>query len=373
MKLSVDFSALFASAKKMGDPIENDFVLDTPREPWEDKLGSEGIELEDINELESMDGLLSYRGRQVLLYIQDHGSRVQEALVAPDEAGKKYHIAECRTLHKMRNEGRFERYVITNDISGEFEISGHDYMTGHPVEGRTRLRICKNCLTYLNYQGYSKPGNYSAFNNFDLDEFFQTYSSFFTHLPQRKMGEADGYTADWPEISRAFRQEKAYTCEKCGILLSDHPRLLHVHHVNGVKSDNRKSNLRAFCADCHSKEAFHKSMYVSHADRQTISRLRHEQQFQKPDNWQEVISLADSGLRGFIERCRSGCLPVPEVGLDLQDDKEEVKGMLELAWPLQRLGIAIDERDKLHAERLGWKVFKVHEALDNFTTFMTRL
>ncbi len=62
----------------------------------------------------------------------------------------------------------FERYVVTNDISGEFYITGYDYMTRQPVEGKTRLHICKNCLTYLNYKGYSKPGNYSAFKNFDL-------------------------------------------------------------------------------------------------------------------------------------------------------------------------------------------------------------
>lgn len=372
MKLTVDFSSLFAAARKMGEPIEDDFVLDTPREPWEDKLGTEGIELEDINDLEETDGLLSYRGRQVLLYIQDHGSKAQEALLDP-KVGKKYHVAECRTLHKMRNEGRFERYVVTNDISGEFHIIGYDYMTRQPVEGKARLHICKNCLTYLNYKGYSKPGNYSAFKNFDLSEFFQTYSSFFTHMPLRKTGEKEGYTSDWPKVSRAFRQEKGYTCEKCGVHLAEQPKLLHVHHINGVKSDNRKANLRALCADCHSKEAFHESMYVSHSDRQTISRLRHAQQFQTPDNWQEVIDLAESGLRGFIERCRSGRLPVPEVGIDLQDDTQEVKGMLELAWPRQRLGIAINERDRMHAERLGWKVFSVHEALDSFTTFVTRL
>lgn len=372
MKISVDFSALFAAARKMGDPIEDNFFLDLTREPWEDKLGAEGIELKDITELEPIDGLLSYRGRQVLLYIQDHGTNAKEALSNPD-VGKRYHVAECRTLHKMRNEGRFERYVVTNDISGEFHITGNDYMTRLPVEGKAKLHICKNCLIYLNYKGYSKPGNYYAFENFSLNEFFQTYSSFFTHMPQRKMGGGEGYTGDWPEVSRNFRQEKGYTCEKCGVRLSDQPKLLHVHHINGVKSDNRTSNLRALCADCHSKEAFHASMYVSHADRQTISRLRHAQQFQNPDNWQEVIDLADSGLRGFIERCRSGRLAVPEVGLDLQDDTEEVKGMLELAWPRKRLGIAINERDRMHAERLGWKVFSVHEALDNFTTFVTRL
>lgn len=372
MKLTVDFSALFAAARKMGDPIEDDFVLDTDREPWEDKLGAEGIELEDINDLESTDGLLSYRGRQVLLYIQDHGTKAQEAILDPN-AGKRYHVAECRTLQKMRNEGRFERYVVTNDITGEFHITGSDYMTRQPVEGKSRLYICKNCLTYLNYKGYSKPGNYSAFKHFYLDEFFQAYSSFFTHLPQRKMGVKEGYTNDWSEVSRNFRQEKSYTCEKCNVRLLNQPKLLHVHHINGVKSDNRKANLKALCADCHSKEAFHGSMYVSHADKQTIARLRHEQKFQKPDNWQQVIDLADSGLRGLIERCRTVPMPVPEVGFYLQDEREDFQGMLKLAWPQQRIGITISERDRMQAERLGWKVFTVHEALDNFTKFLNSM
>ncbi|PMR72082.1 HNH endonuclease [Billgrantia endophytica] len=372
MKLTVDFSALFSAARRMGYPIEDDFVLDTPREPWEDRLESEGIEIDDINEIDVVDNLLSYRGRQILLYIKDHGYRVENAL-EDGSTGNKYHVSECRKLREMRSQGRFERYVVTQNINGEFDITGYRHHSRNYTEGKTRLDVCKLCLGQINYKGYKSHRNFNAFVKFNLDEFFQTYSSFFTHLPQRKMGEGEGYTVDWPEVSRAFRQEKGYTCEKCVVRLSDHPRLLHVHHINGVKSDNRKANLKALCADCHSKEAFHESMYVSHSDRQTISRRRHEQQFRNPDNWQEVIELADSGLRGFIERCHSRRLPVPEVGLDLQDDREEVKGMLELAWPRQRLGIAINERDRLHAERLGWKVFSVHEALDNFTTFVTRL
>ncbi|MGM1054154.1 MAG: HNH endonuclease, partial [Pseudomonadota bacterium] len=308
---------------------------------------------------------LSYRGRQVLLYIQDHGSKVQEALLDP-ESGKKYHVSECKTIHDMRNKGRFERYVVTNDISGEFHVTGYDYMSRQPVEGNAALKVCKNCLKYLNYKGYSKPGNYSAFMSFDLDEFFQTYSSFFSHHPRRRMGEEEGYTRDWAEISRSYRQSQNYKCEKCSVSLINRPQLLHVHHVDGVKSDNRLNNLKALCADCHSKEAFHEGMYVSHSDRQSIMRLRQEQHFDEPDNWQQVMELADSGLRGFIEQCRAERLTIPEVGLDITDVNGEVKGMLELAWRKNKVGIAIDEEDRNFAIKQGWKIFSVHGAIDKF-------
>jgi hypothetical protein len=36
--------------------------------------------------------------------------------------------------------------------------------------------------------------------------------------------------------------------------------LLHVHHINGVKSDNSEMNLRVLCQYCHGEQPNHEHM-----------------------------------------------------------------------------------------------------------------
>lgn len=75
-----------------------------------------------------------------------------------------------------------------------------------------------------------------------------------SRLPEE---EADQYTEDWSKLSRQIRQEMDYQCELCGLSFADDPLHLHVHHRNGCKSDNRRSNLQVLCADCHAKQPGH--------------------------------------------------------------------------------------------------------------------
>lgn len=354
MKLDIDFSPLDTAVKKMGPPIEISFDLGNQLEPWEIKLGEGGIEI-SLDEIEYNDALLSYRGRQVLLYIQDHQGRADAALEDGTQ-GRKYHVAECSTLQKMRDQGRFERYVVTNDMTGDFYITGYDYETRKLVEGHTRLKVCRNCLQALNYKGYKSDSNKSAFSQFSIEEFFRHYSSYFKTMPKRLAGKQDQYTDDWADISRKVRQAKNFICEDCNVDLSSAPRLCHVHHINGVRSDNSGSNLKVLCADCHSKQPMHSNMFVLHKDRQAINKLRNIQHGDIRENWSTVLAEADPATEGLLRIMKKHRQPLPIVGYELLNQNGEVAAELELAWPKYKRGIAISEEARTFGQSIGWRV-----------------
>lgn len=274
MRLSVDFSGLKEAVRRMGAPPV-DLEIDVRR--GIDPVGPIIIEIEvDLGEVTPHpSGVLTYQGEQVVLYIQDQGWRIHDVL-ADGRHGRKVHVADCDTLRQMRHQGRYERYVATNNVSGDFHVTGQDE-SGDPVEGKARLRVCKNCLRMLDYRKY-RSNREEVFEGFEWSEFFDAYSPYFTQMPTRRAGESDGgYTENWDRIAKEYKQACGFTCEICGVKLREHPRLLHVHHNDGVKTNNDKSNLQALCVDCHGKQPGHNHMHVSTADANLIDRLRRRQ------------------------------------------------------------------------------------------------
>lgn len=278
MKLKVDFSELHASAKKMGGKVQ-DFTLEVESSSI-DKIDAKlktGITIGTEDLEYTQNGLLSYKGRQVLLYIQDHAGRVEDALIDGSK-GNKYHVSYCNTLEKMHNGGRYDRYVVKNDITGYFFIDGQDWKTKEYKKGDAQLKVCKNCLRLLNYRNYDLNKS-EVFNNFTLHEFFKTYEAHFRYKPKREAGTAkDGaYSTDWEDISSRYRALVNWKCEDCRVDLSKNKHLLHTHHKSGVKSDNSSNNLEALCVECHANQAFHNHMKASFEDKNLLRSLRNKQ------------------------------------------------------------------------------------------------
>lgn len=72
-----------------------------------------------------------------------------------------------------------------------------------------------------------------------------------------KNAPVNSYTDDWQEISERERRRHNWKCEKCGKDCSKNHGDLQVHHINGIKSDNRIYNLIVLCVDCHKEEHAH--------------------------------------------------------------------------------------------------------------------
>jgi len=366
MELNVDLSLLLSAVKKMGaEGISFDISHETkPIEPIDTQLG-EGLEV-NFKDIEFDSGLASYQGRQVLLYIKDHGGRVLEAL-EDGSKGKRFHISDCVTLGEMRSKGRFDRYVVTNSLNGIFKISGKDWKSGVEYEGETSLLVCKNCLKYLNYRGYQTKAKGPIFNDFELADFFDTYSSYFKYMPS---GIADsrniGYTDDWDEISKKVKTTFNYICQKCGLNLIKNKALLHTHHINGVKHDNSLSNLTPLCADCHRKQPDHQHLFIKYQDTKSINHLRHQQGLVVADNWQDVYNYADPALHGVVDLLERYKLPLPDIGEEINDINGEIISELGLAWTKKKIGVAIEKESAIAAKAKGWNVYSMRHALTRF-------
>jgi len=86
------------------------------------------------------------------------------------------------------------------------------------------------------------------------------------------------YTLDWDSISKQYRKKQHYICQDCGVDLNSEKYLLHTHHLNRDKYDNREENLIALCANCHKKQPFHeRRVSVSDSDLKKINLLRKQQ------------------------------------------------------------------------------------------------
>ncbi len=292
MKLTVTFQDLNAQRHRIG-AAQSDWKIGSktldPREKVLERL-LRGIEI-DIGDIEvGPGGLLTYKGEQILLYIRDTQDTLWTLTNTPEKS-RRFHVAECRTLERMRLEGRFERYVVTNRMDGKFLVDWLDLDTNERGETEAELKVCKNCLTTLNWRGYQNANDRllqttgrrqekeTIWDNFVISEFLMEYATFFQSRPSRRDTEAtpNVYVHNWAEISERRRRETGWRCEECGVDLSGQPGLLHCHHRNGVVTDNASSNLQVLCAIDHAAQPAHQHMKVSETNRRVILKARAEQ------------------------------------------------------------------------------------------------
>lgn len=359
MQIRFDFSGLWQLADEIGAMRKELPIALSDRIELTDEQLELGVEV-TLEALQNVGGLLSVDGRQVLLYIPDQGRAIRDVKAGNREMGKKFHVAHCGTLENMKRQGRFERYIATNRVDGKFYIHGTDMFGIEVEEKEAELYVCQVCLKMLNYQqANTNRAARSIRENFDLGVFFETYASVFPYRPTRIKATPgdDRYSTDWSDISRCCREDANWHCTDCGVDMAGNKHLLHVHHKNGIKADNRPDNLLVLCVTCHRDQPFHEHLNISADQIRLINQLR-KQQGLLAKSWPAVFKHVDPALRGVLGLARAKQYGVPVIDFDLAGNV-----CVEVAWPEKCVGVTLSG-DKPVIR--GWTLLSLREALSFF-------
>lgn len=354
---------LWRLADQMGADRIEDFNLALPPPSTieiEDGQLAEGLEidLEDLDEPISVGGLLSYKGRQVLVYIPDQGGSLAGVLKRP-ETGKKFHVSHCSTLSSMESKNKNHRYVATNDTSGLFNLrnwSGSEQAKGE-------LTVCRNCLNHLNYKDYS--GRHDLRNHifkiFNLIEFFSTYSSLFKYKYAKHSKSGRGYSlyqvselaSDWTVVS----EERS--CGNCNVTLPNNVELV------SSESNQLEGSSTILCVDCHRKKNWRSAEPVLVSEMQSITKARRDQGLlEEVNTWAEAYELVDPSFRGLLKIFERQSRTVPTIGHPLTNfDGVVLDVEIALAWEETKRGVVANVTEKAECESLGWKVETLTEAM----------
>lgn len=158
----------------------------------------------------------------------------------------KFHITNCQTILAQKARMQFDgRYFWHNSNT----VTLTDRATRKEHEN-VNLDLCGYCRNQTKNVSYDDTEGF--FSELDQQEFIETISEI----------ELDmfGRPINWDKISKEYRKEKNYTCEKCGfggeMLESSRDReFIHTDHIVAWELANmRRNNLQCLCILCHSQK-----------------------------------------------------------------------------------------------------------------------
>lgn len=244
------------------------------------------IEPGDVTKEEIEKGKINITDEGIFV-IDDYGERRQIFLYKRkyhlEVYGKpRFHICKCQTLDIFLARGSFQtEYRRANTET----VPVMDMDDNDDDKQVSELPLCKNCLSLLRQQGQTVASSMNS------KVFVELLKKAGQTTPKENV-EVDifGYTKDWEQISRAYRESKHYTCERCGIHIENpfDRQFIQVHHKNGNKLDNRLVNLECLCIRCHSKaDQIHKTIFSSGANSLLLDEFNRIYPELKNDNYDD--------------------------------------------------------------------------------------
>ena len=292
MKLSIDFSGIIKARESIHAPSAEVVLfksLDKPKSQSEITLEEKGyVKLTEKTfkeDVEFVGGIPSIGNRPVLLHIYLPHNDIGELTQNPPYEGPRYHFFDCETLERMRQGGRYDRYVATEDPGGGFAVKPKNVKTRKwGKEIKAQLLPCRHCLNALDYDGFlliSEPQQKELVKDLRAKDVLERVRPIFRCRPLYSSATMpDGnYPKDWARISEQTRRRAGWKCTCCRVVLES-PKgkgLLHTHHKNGIPGDTKPSNLRVLCALCHKNQPFHGRMQIENHEARFIAEKRKKQ------------------------------------------------------------------------------------------------
>lgn len=196
-------------------------------------------------EEEIKNGKMKFRNDGIFV-IKEDGTKHQVFIYKYDywlhrygEQKPRFHICKCSIIENFMTSGNFDGHYVRANVDPVPVLSKESGQ----IEEIAGLPLCQNCI--------AKMGNVTGISS---TEFAKLLREAMGEQETPKTHEVDifGYTKDWEQISKKYREKHDYTCEECGIRIEGFDReYIHTHHIDGNKLNNKEKNLKCLCYYCH--------------------------------------------------------------------------------------------------------------------------